>query len=148
MGGGGYLWKYVETIQIWLKSDKNVGTEREDVSMFYCCPGGGHKFAIETFLCNTYCTLHCWQWVVPQQCTHTMNCCVFSATVVTLTRQKAAAYRVGGFGGGFKLPPPPRNSEGPPKIVPNSTRLWKLLKIAEFRTPTPQDVQKKRAVKF
>ena len=31
----------------------------------------------------------------------------------------------------------------PPKIVPNSTRLWKLLKIAEFRTPTPQDVRKK-----
>ena len=27
--------------------------------------------------------------------------------------------------------------------VPNSTRLWKLLKIAEFRTPTPQDVRKK-----
>jgi len=27
--------------------------------------------------------------------------------------------------------------------VPNSTWLWKLLKIAEFRTPAPQDVQKK-----
>jgi len=27
--------------------------------------------------------------------------------------------------------------------VPNTTRLWKLLKIAEFRTPTPQDVRKK-----
>jgi len=25
----------------------------------------------------------------------------------------------------------------------NSTRLWKLLKTAEFRTPTPQDVRKK-----
>ena len=25
----------------------------------------------------------------------------------------------------------------PSKIMPNSTRLWKLLKIAEFRTPTP-----------
>jgi len=31
----------------------------------------------------------------------------------------------------------------PSKIVPNSTRLWKLLKIAEFRTPTPQNVRKK-----
>ena len=31
----------------------------------------------------------------------------------------------------------------PSKIVPNSTRLWKLLKITDFRTPTPQDVQKK-----
>ena len=39
--------------------------------------------------------------------------------------------------------PPPRNSEGPPKLCQNSTRLWKLLKIAEFRTPTPQDVRKK-----
>ena len=27
--------------------------------------------------------------------------------------------------------------------MPNSTRLWKLLKIAEFRTPTPQDVLQK-----
>ena len=27
--------------------------------------------------------------------------------------------------------------------MPKSTRLWKLLKIAEFRTPTPQDVRKK-----
>jgi len=27
--------------------------------------------------------------------------------------------------------------------VPNSTPLWKLLKIAEFRTPTPQDIRKK-----
>ena len=31
----------------------------------------------------------------------------------------------------------------PSKIVPNSTRLSKMLKIAEFRTPTPQDVRKK-----
>ena len=30
------------------------------------------------------------------------------------------------------------------KIVPNSTRLWKLFKkVAEFRTPTHQDVRKK-----
>jgi len=29
------------------------------------------------------------------------------------------------------------------KIVPNSTRLWKLLKIAVFRTLTSQDVRKK-----
>ena len=37
----------------------------------------------------------------------------------------------------------PRGGVGPSKIVPNSTRLWKLLKIAEFRTPAPQDVRKK-----
>ena len=43
--------------------------------------------------------------------------------------------------GGFQIPPP----EIPKalKIVPNSTRLWKLLKIAEFRKPTHQDVRKK-----
>ena len=31
----------------------------------------------------------------------------------------------------------------PSKIMQNSTWLWKLLKIAEFRMPTPQDVRKK-----
>ena len=46
----------------------------------------------------------------------------------------------GGFGV-FKPPPP--KLRWPYKIVPNSTRLWKLLKIAEFRMPTPQDVGKK-----
>ena len=30
----------------------------------------------------------------------------------------------------------------PSKIVPKSTRLWKLIKINEFRAPTPQDVRK------
>ena len=45
------------------------------------------------------------------------------------------AYR-GRVGFGVFKPPPP-------KFVPNSTRLWKLLKIAEFRTPTHQDVGKK-----
>ena len=45
---------------------------------------------------------------------------------------------------GFK--PPPRNSEGPPKAC--QTELdCENLKIAEFRTPTPQDVRKK-AVKL
>jgi len=54
------------------------------------------------------------------------------------------AYRGGGGGGGlggFNTPPP--NFRRPPKIVPNSTRLWKLLKIAEFMKPTPQDIRKK-----
>ena len=38
----------------------------------------------------------------------------------------------------------PSKFRRPSKIVPNSTRLWKLLKIAEFKTPTPQGVRKKR----
>jgi len=47
---------------------------------------------------------------------------------------------------GVQTPPKFR---GPSKIVPNSTRLLKLLKIAEFRTPTPQDVRKKKkGIKF
>jgi len=44
---------------------------------------------------------------------------------------------------GFNHPPPPPEIPKAPKIVSNSTRLRKLLKIAEFRTPTPQDVRKK-----
>jgi len=39
--------------------------------------------------------------------------------------------------------PPTRNSEGPPKLCQTQPDLRKLLKIAEFRTSTPQDVRKK-----
>jgi len=49
----------------------------------------------------------------------------------------------GGGGGWGVQPPPPPRFQRPSKIVLNSTRLWKLLKIAEFRTPTPQYVWKK-----
>jgi len=41
---------------------------------------------------------------------------------------------------GVQTPPKFRR---PSIIVPNSARLWKLLKIAEFRTPTHEDVRKK-----
>jgi len=40
-------------------------------------------------------------------------------------------------------PRPPPKTRRASKIVPNSTRLPKLLKIAEFRTPTPQDFREK-----
>jgi len=52
------------------------------------------------------------------------------------------AYRgeEGGLGG---VQPPLPKFRKSSKIVPNSIRLWKLLKIAGFRTPTPQDVRKK-----
>ena len=46
----------------------------------------------------------------------------------------------GGFG---VFNPPPRNSEGPPKSCQNNP-ICENLKIAECRTPTPQDVRKKR----
>jgi len=50
-------------------------------------------------------------------------------------------------GGGWGFNPPPTSKfRSPSKIVPNSTRLWKMWNIAEFRTPTHQDVRKK--VKF
>jgi len=45
--------------------------------------------------------------------------------------------------GGLGVQPPTPKFRRPSTIVPNSTRLWKLLKIAEFRTPTPQDVRRK-----
>ena len=50
------------------------------------------------------------------------------------------AYRGGVCG---VQPPTPRNSEGPPKLCQTQPDLRKLLKIAEFRKPTPQDVRKK-----
>ena len=48
---------------------------------------------------------------------------------------------------GVSTPPPPPKFRRSSKIVPTLTQPWKLLKIAEFRTSTPQDVRKK-AVKF
>ena len=54
----------------------------------------------------------------------------------------AASSGVPRVGGGSNHPPPPKFRR-PSKIVPNSTRLWKLLKIDEFRKPAPQDVRKK-----
>ena len=45
--------------------------------------------------------------------------------------------------GGFGVFKPPPKSRRPSKMVLNSTLLCKLLKIAEFRTPTPQDIRKK-----
>jgi len=46
-------------------------------------------------------------------------------------------------GGGWLGGSTPPKFRKPSKIVPNSTRLCKLLKIAEFRTPTPEDIRKK-----
>ena len=51
-----------------------------------------------------------------------------------------------GVGAGFKPPPPPK-FRWPSKIVPNSTRLWKLLKISEFRRQHPKMFGEK-AIKF
>jgi len=54
----------------------------------------------------------------------------------TISASHSMAYR------GASNPPIPKFRR-PSKIVPNSTWLWKLLKIAEFRTPTPHNVRKK-----
>jgi len=43
----------------------------------------------------------------------------------------------------FKLSPPPPKFRRPYKIMPNTSWLWKLLKIVEFTMPTHQDVWKK-----
>ena len=53
----------------------------------------------------------------------------------------AVTYRGGGLWG--VQTPPPRNSEGPPKLCQTQPDLRKMLKIAEFRKPTRQDVPKK-----
>ena len=60
-----------------------------------------------------------------------------------ILHQYAVAYRGGAGVWSVQTPPPPPKFWRPTKIVPNSTRLWKLLKIAEFRTPTHQDGLKK-----
>jgi len=52
-------------------------------------------------------------------------------------------WRTEGGGVWCVQPPPPPKFRRPSKIVPTSTRLRKLLKIAEFRKPKPQDVRKK-----
>ena len=44
--------------------------------------------------------------------------------------------------------PPTPKFWRPSKIVPNSARLWKLLKITESRTPTPHVVRKKKVSKI
>jgi len=62
-------------------------------------------------------------------------CQLFSVTAV--------AYRRGRGWGLWGFKSPYSKFRRPSKIMPNSTRLWKLLKIAEFRTPTLQDVLKK-----
>ena len=59
----------------------------------------------------------------------------------TYNASQSVAYR--GWGKGWVLTPLPPKIRRPSKIVPNTTRLWKLLNIAEFRTPTPQDIRKK-----
>ena len=66
---------------------------------------------------------------------------VLSETFLFLRRTETSGVPRGGVCG--VQTPPPRNSEGPPKSYQTQPDLWKLLKIAEFRTPTPQDVQKK-----
>jgi len=42
-----------------------------------------------------------------------------------------------------KTPFPPKFQRPPQNILPNSTRLWKLFKIAEFRAPKLHDVRKR-----
>ena len=55
--------------------------------------------------------------------------------------RKSCHFQLNMGGRGCSNPPP--KFWKPSKIVPNSTRLWKLLKIVEFRRPTPQGVRKK-----
>ena len=66
---------------------------------------------------------------------------VFNEAASTQTTWRSVAYRGGGGFLGCSAPPP-RNSEGPPKLCQTQPDCENL-KIAEFRTPTHQDVRKK-----
>ena len=68
-----------------------------------------------------------------------------SLNLLISLRYETVAYR---GEGGFEVFKPPPKFRRPSKIVPYSTPLWKLLKIAEFRTPTPPRCSEKKAVKF
>ena len=70
--------------------------------------------------------------------------CTVSACICPL-RDIFSDSGVPGGGFGCSNPPPPRNSEGPPKNRAKLNPIVKTVKkIAEFRTPTHQDVRKKR----
>jgi hypothetical protein len=73
------------------------------------------------------------------------RCQAFNHTNIRGSSSETVAYRGGGFGCSNTSPPKFRR---PAKIVSKSTRLWKLLKIAEFRTPTHQDVRQKKGSKI
>ena len=77
------------------------------------------------------------QWHNPSDCIMALG------STQPLTEMSNRQWRTEGWGGWCSTPPPLKFRR-PSKIFPNSTRLWKLLKIAEFGTPTPQDVRKKR----
>jgi len=78
--------------------------------------------------------------VIPREPPHTENASAYDRMdgFRSSARWWPVAYRGGGCG-----VQTPSKFRRPSKIVPNSTRLWKLLTFSEFRTPTPQDVQKK-----
>jgi hypothetical protein len=46
-------------------------------------------------------------------------------------------------GGGLECSTPPQKFRSPPKSCQTQPNLWKLLKTAEFRRPTPQYIRKK-----
>jgi len=64
----------------------------------------------------------------------------FIRIVAMMSNRTLASLFIGVPGGGVLNPPHPPEI---PKALQNLTRLSKLLKIAEFRTPTLQDVRKK-----
>ena len=72
-------------------------------------------------------------------CAHTVRCVPrYSAASEHVTILPVAYQARGGCSN-----PPPRNSEGPPKSCQTQPDWENCLKIAEFRTPTHQDVRKK-----
>jgi len=102
--------------------------------------GRTHWRGVSVVLCMQ-CKSSMWNWYRPVQRT-------WELPVAAWSLQRDNPWTTGWMlltnsvpGWGVETPPKFRR---PTKIVPNSTRLWKLLKIAKFWTPTPQDVRKKR----
>jgi len=72
-------------------------------------------------------------------CSHYFLCPACATCPRIFSPMQAACLHIFSFTeGGVQTPPKFRR---PSKAVPNSTQLWKLLKVALFRMPTPQDIR-------
>ena len=113
------------------------GPEGDFIRIETCCPNT--IINIIKFCCVWlihHCMLNTSGWQILKKKLYKSASLSFHSDVPPLKQ-----WRTEGGVWGFKPPPP--KFRRPSKIVLNSTRLWKLLKIAEFRTPTHQNVQKK-----
>jgi len=84
----GPSWKSVTKTNIWLKSEKILGTSHKDWIAFYCC--WQHKYAIKALLCNTK-----YFHVVDLTCSstkHRVSFCISVTKLFTSTCQNVTIY--------------------------------------------------------